>query len=95
MLGTDQTVKILEGEVLSSSEAGCMDLLPLTSSSQWQPNRPLTHPDPCFITHLIATAAHAPQTCNLRRASPADAHTAYGAAPGERRGVARRTRQII
>ena len=32
-----------------------------------------------FVTQLIATAAHVPQTRNLRRATPADAQAAYGA----------------
>lgn len=34
-------------------------------------------PDAAFVTHLIATAAHEPQTRSLRRASPADALTRY------------------
>src|SRR3954452_21420682 len=31
-----------------------------------------------FVTHLIATAEHVPQTRTLRRATPADAKAAYG-----------------
>jgi len=56
-----------------------------------------THTDASFLTQLIATAAHVPQTCKLRRATPADAQSAYGhsAAPQERRGVLRRTRRVI
>lgn len=38
------------------------------------------HNDAAFITHLIATAEHAPQTRDLRRASPADAMAGYHAA---------------
>ena len=30
-----------------------------------------------FVAHLIATAGHVPQTRSLRRATPADAQTAY------------------
>ena len=57
--------------------------------------RPLSRPSSIFVTHLIATAAQAPQTRSLRRATPADAQTAYQA---NRRPVADagfRTRQII
>ena len=48
-----------------------------------------------FLTHLIATAEHVPQTCCLRRGSPADAQAAYGPHICERRSVTRRTKQII
>jgi hypothetical protein len=34
-------------------------------------------PDTGFVTQLIATAEHVPQTCTLRRATPADALAAY------------------
>jgi len=34
-------------------------------------------PDPAFVAHLIAIAQQAPQTRNLRRASPHDAHGHY------------------
>jgi hypothetical protein len=44
---------------------------------------------------LIATADQAPQTCRLRRASLADAQTAYGASQTLRSGTGFRTRQII
>jgi hypothetical protein len=44
---------------------------------------------------LIATADQAPQTCRLRRASLADAQTAYGASQIRRPGTGFRTRQTI
>jgi hypothetical protein len=44
---------------------------------------------------LIATADQAPQTCRLRRASLADAQTAYVASQTRRSGTGFRTRQII
>jgi len=34
-------------------------------------------PDPTFVAHLIATAEQLPQTRSLRRATPADALSAY------------------
>jgi len=42
----------------------------------------VTRNDPSFITQLIATAAHVPQTRQLRRASPEDAQSSYRAALG-------------
>ena len=38
---------------------------------------PLPRPDPSFVTQLIANAEHLPQASRLRRATPADAQTAY------------------
>ena len=58
-------------------------------------DRPSPRPDPTFVTHLIATADQAPQTRSLRRASLADAQTAYGASQIRRHGAGFRTRQII
>jgi hypothetical protein len=55
--------------------------------------RPITRPDPTFVTHLIATAEQVPQTRNLRRAAPSDASTAYAARPQAATGS--RTRQVI
>jgi len=42
----------------------------------------ITRQDPSFVTQLIATAAHVPQTRQLRRASPEDAQSSYRAALG-------------
>jgi hypothetical protein len=39
--------------------------------------RMLPRPDASFLTQLIATAEHSPQTRTLRRASSADALAAY------------------
>lgn len=48
-----------------------------------------------FVTHLLATAEHVPQTRVLRRATPADAETAYGATQRRLPGSGIRTRQVI
>jgi hypothetical protein len=48
-----------------------------------------------FLTHLIATAAQAPQTRGLRRATPADAEIAYAATQRPLPGLGIRTRQVI
>jgi hypothetical protein len=92
MPDTDRSGRIIDGEILTSS---CVDLVPFTPQVQWLRRLVLTRPDSTFITHLIATAEQEPQTRNLRRATYADAQMAYGPHPQERRGVARRTQQII
>jgi hypothetical protein len=97
MLGIDRYKQVLDGEVLPPAEPGGVDLVPVNPSAHYLPKRSLTHPDASFLTQLIATAAHAPQTCKLRRGTVADAQSAYGhsAVPQERRGVIRRTRRVI
>jgi hypothetical protein len=60
----------------------CVALVPVVASARWShlPNQQLSHADPSFVTHLIATAEHVPQTRSLRRATPADAQAAYRSA---------------
>jgi hypothetical protein len=83
----------------AKTDAGpaCVALVPMVQSAQWSrtASQQLSRPSSIFVTHLIATAAQAPQTRSLRRATAADAQTAYGASqrPIERAGV--RTRQVI
>jgi hypothetical protein len=86
--------QVLEGEV-STAATSTVELVPVTESLQYVSKQPLPRPDAGFVTQLIATAAPAPQSGPLQRGTLADARTAYGAYPQERRGVARRTRQII
>ena len=52
-------------------------LVPLTPVLQLVRKVPLTRPDPSFVTQLIATAEQVPQTRTLRRATSADALSAY------------------
>ena len=94
MLDIDQS-EILDGEFTDMAGAPCTALVPLATTTHWAPKIPLPHADPSFMAHLIATAAHEPQTRGLRRGSLADAQSAYGPHVDERRSVARRTRQII
>jgi hypothetical protein len=95
MLGTERPENILDGEILEAGASLCVELVPVAQTVRWSTKPAMARPDPVFVTHLIATADHAPQTCSLRRGSPEDARTAYGAHPQERRSVARRTRQVI
>jgi hypothetical protein len=87
--------QVLEGEILTDATAASVELVPVTESLQYVSKQPLPRPDAGFVTQLSATAALAPQTRPLQRGTPADARVAYGAPAQERRGVARRTRQII
>jgi len=95
MFETERSEDILDGEVLDADRPACVALVPVVETVQWTRKATIARPDPTFLTHLIATADHAPQTCNLRRGSVEDAQTAYGAPPRERRSVARRTRQVV
>jgi len=77
----------------AETRPACVALVPVTASTQWSHGPGLRwSPNSIFVTQLIATAEHAPQTCSLRRATLADAHSAYHP---RQRGAASRTRQII
>jgi len=73
----------------------CVALVPVSGPAQQSRSPRHWSPDSNFVTHLIATAEHAPQTRGLRRASLADARTAYNAGqnPAGRAGI--RMRQVI
>lgn len=85
MLSTDRSD---EAETGTGTE-----LVPLTPVLQWVRKMPLTHPDPSFVTQLIANAEHLPQASQLRLGSSEDARMAYG---GKRPlpSVTSRTRQV-
>jgi len=96
MLDIDRSEEILDGEFVNVDEAPpCVDLVPVTQAVHWSPKSAVPRPDPTFVAQLIATADHAPQTCSLRRASLADAQSAYGASQIRRYGIGFRTRQTI
>jgi hypothetical protein len=72
----------------------CVALVPtVRSATLSRAGSRLPRPDSIFVTHLIATAEQLPQTRNLRRATPADAQTAYRAPPLQGAGI--RTRQTV
>ena len=85
-----------EHEVDGPATPDCVALVPLAPASRrTRITAALARPDPTFVTHLIATAAHLPQTRNLRRAAPADALSAYTARPRPQATTASRTRQVV
>jgi hypothetical protein len=94
MLEYDRSEKILDGEFVDLDEPVHAALVPVTQAVHCSP-RPAPRPDPTFVAQLIATADQAPQTRRLRRASLADARTAYGAGQGLRLGSGFRTRHTI
>ncbi|MCK7472938.1 MAG: hypothetical protein MZV49_04520 [Rhodopseudomonas palustris] len=72
------------------------DLITLQASCSEQPRlRVLPRPDAPFLTHLIATAQHSPQTRSLRRASSADADAAYRSTASRDRVIGARPRCSI
>ena len=95
MSGSDRPEQTVDDGVQADVRPACVALVPVIPSVQWSrvPDQQASRAD--FVTHLIATAEHAPQTCSLRRATPADAQTAYRARQSQPPGACSRTRQII
>ena len=100
MMNTHQSEQTVEDGVVLETESdakpACVALVPVIPSAHWHragPQRSL--PSSIFVTQLIATAEHDPQTRELRRATPADAQSAYRANQIPNMGVFKRTRQIV
>jgi hypothetical protein len=73
---SEQTENTADGV---DAKPACVALVPVVASAQWprMPDQQLCRADSTFVTHLIATAEHVPQTRVLRRATLADAQAAY------------------
>lgn len=71
----------IEDGIFEDVETVCVAPVPVIKTVYRAPNLAVTRPNAGFVTQLIATAEHVPQTCELRRAAPADALSAYGAQP--------------
>jgi hypothetical protein len=95
MLDIDRSEEILDGEFVDTDEPASMELVPVAQSVRWAPRQASPRPDPSFLAQLIATADQAPQTRSVRRASLADAQTAYGASQIARYSTGFRARQTI
>jgi hypothetical protein len=96
MSESDRPKQTADGGALADEQPACVALVPVVPTLHWSrvPEQQLSRAD--FVTQLIATAEHLPQTRSLRRATPADAKAAYGArwhkAPAQGTGI--RTRQV-
>jgi len=95
MVNQDHIERSREPGALADAATPGVALVPLTpriGSSGVAGQRPCRAD---FVTHLIATATHAPQTRGLRRGTPADAEIAYAATQRRLPGPGVRTRQTI
>jgi hypothetical protein len=96
MLDSGRPDETVDDGILADEKPACVALVPVVSSALWsRPSQSPSRPDSTFLTHLIATAEQAPQTRTLRRASLADAQTAYRAKPRGVQSAGIRTRQTI
>ena len=101
MSGSGQTEQTIDNGGITDATPPCVALVPMVQRAEWNgiASQPPCRPASTFVTHLLATAEHAPQTRSLRRATAADARTAYGASQRQVQlqappaGV--RTRQIV
>jgi hypothetical protein len=95
MSGSERAEQTVDDSVQTDVRPACVALVPVIPTVHWSrvPDRQASRAD--FVTHLIATAEHAPQTRSLRRASPADAQAAYRAGQSPAPDAGGRTRQII
>jgi len=94
MSGFDE--QVVEDGVFEEVEPACVAMVPLAPAPPYWARKFLNpRPDPTFVAHLIATAEQLPQTRSLRRATPADALSAYHARARIAQGAGPQTRQTI
>ena len=79
MLDTDRPEQAADDGVPTGVKPPCVALVPLVTAAKWSrvSSSQRSLPNSTFVAHLIAAAEHVPQTRSLRRATPADALTAY------------------
>ena len=87
----------MDDGVLADAKPPCVALVPMVTAAKWSrvSSSQLSLSNSTFVAHLIATAEHVPQTRSLRRATPADARTAYNTNQHRLQGTGIRARQII
>ena len=95
MSGSERPEQTVDDGARLDVKPACVALVPVIPTVHWSrvPDQQASRAD--FVAHLIATAEHAPQTRSLRRATPADAQTAYRARQSQAPDASGRTRQII
>jgi hypothetical protein len=96
MLDTDRPGQTADDGVKADAKSPCVALVPIVTAAKWSQasSSQLSRSNSTFVAHLIATAEHAPQTRSLRRATPADALTAYSTNQHRLQGAGMRARQI-
>lgn len=96
MSGTDRSGPMDEG-VLADAKPPCVALVPMVTAAKWSriSSSQLSLSNSTFVVHLIATAEHVPQTRSLRRATPAEAQSAYSTNQHRPHSASMRARQII
>ena len=92
---TTQDGAIFDAKPKADAKPASTALVPMVTSAQWSQIPQLPRSNSTFVTHLIATAEHVPQTCSVRRATPADAQSAYSANQHRLQGAGMRPRQTI
>jgi hypothetical protein len=70
-------VQEIEDGVFEDVGSSCVALVPAAPTVYRAAKFAVTRPNASFVTQLIATAEHAPQTRELRRAAPTEVLSAY------------------
>jgi hypothetical protein len=94
MSDTDRPGQTIDDGGLADAKPPCTALVPMVTAAKWSQISGLqvSLSNSTFVTHLIATAEHVPQTRSLRRATPADAQTAYSTNQQRLQGAGMRPR---
>ncbi len=87
----------MDDGLLADAKPPCVALVPMVTAARWSriSSSQLSLSNSMFVAHLIATAEHVPQTRSLRRATPADALTAYSTNQHRLHRTGTRARQVI
>jgi len=93
--GLDRPEHTADQDAVAQETPACVALVPLTATAHCSPIPVRSRSRADFLTQLIATAEHAPQTRTLRRATPADAKAAYGASRHHIQATGIRTRHTV
>lgn len=99
MLSNGRPEQTINDDGVADARPACVALVPMVQRTEWIAGQPPSRPASTFVTQLLATAQHLPQTRGMRRATAADARTAYSTCQRQVQIQARfagtRTRQII
>jgi hypothetical protein len=85
----------IEDGVFEDVSSPCVALVPATPTVYRAAKFAVTRPNANFVTQLIATAEHLPQTRELRRAAPPEALSAYSVHLHRTGNAGLRTRHTI